>query len=272
MLHIGPVRIGGGAPLALIAGLNVLESSRDAIEFALALQALAERRAIPLVFKASWDKANRTSHASYSGPGLDEGIEILRDVKRATDLPLLTDVHEPHQAKPLAAVVDCLQIPAFLCRQTDLIKACAATDLPLNVKKGQFLGPRDVPYIVEKIRTWGRGGVMLTERGTSFGYDDLVVDMRALAQMREHAPVCFDATHAAQLPNAGTGVSGGDRRFVPPLARAAVAAGVDAVFLEAHPDPTAAPCDGPCQLDLSALDVLLGQLLAIDAALREGRA
>ena len=180
MLHIGPVRIGGGAPLALIAGLNVLESSRDAIEFALALQALAERRAIPLVFKASWDKANRTSHASYRGPGLDEGIEILRDVKRATDLPLLTDVHEPHQAKPLAAVVDCLQIPAFLCRQTDLIKACAATDLPLNVKKGQFLGPRDVPYIVEKIRTWGRGGVMLTERGTSFGYDDLVVDMRAL--------------------------------------------------------------------------------------------
>ena len=259
MLHIGPVPIGDGAPLALVAGLNVLEGNRDAVDFAGTLQALAERHGIPLVFKASWDKANRTRHTSYRGPGLDEGIEILRDIKRATDLPLLTDVHEPHQ---LAAVVDCLQIPAFLCLQTDLLRACAATDLPINVKKGQFVGPRDVPYIVEKIRTWGRGGVMLTERGTSFGYDDLVVDMRGLADMRRLAPVCFDATHASQYPNSGTGISGGDRRFVPPLARAAVAA-AHAAWKAAREE-----LDAPCQLALSTLDALIGQVRAIQPARR----
>ncbi|MCB1218978.1 3-deoxy-8-phosphooctulonate synthase, partial [bacterium] len=204
--------MGGGAPLALIAGLNVLESSRDAIEFALALQALAERRAIPLVFKASWDKANRTSHASYRGPGLDEGIEILRDVKRATDLPLLTDVHEPHQAKPLAAVVDCLQIPAFLCRQTDLLVAAGRSGLAVNVKKGQFMAPWDIGHSIEKVRSTGNTNVCVTDRGVSFGYNALVSDMRAIPEMQKFGvPVVFDATHSVQKPSAAGGKTGGDR-------------------------------------------------------------
>ena len=267
MLHIGPIPIGDGAPLALISGLNVLEDEREAIELAVTLQELAERHAIPMVFKASWDKANRTRRTSYRGPGLEDGLETLREIKRETELPILTDVHEPEQAKQLASVVDCLQIPAFLCRQTDLLKACALTNLPINVKKGQFLAPQDVPHIVDKLAAWGDGGVMMTERGTSFGYNDLLVDMRGLAQMRTFAPVCFDATHASQYPSAGEGCSGGDRRFVPPLARAAVAAGVDALFVETHPEPDAAPCDGPCQVDVATLDRLIGEVMAIDAAL-----
>ena len=267
LLHIGPIPIGDGAPLALITGLNVLEEEHDALAFAATLQQLAERHAIPMVFKASWDKANRTRRTSYRGPGLDEGLQMLRLIKRETELPILTDVHEPEQAKRLSEVVDCLQIPAFLCRQTDLLKACAATNLPINVKKGQFLAPQDVPHIVDKIAAWGDGGVMMTERGTSFGYNDLLVDMRGLAQMRSYAPVCFDATHASQYPSAGEGCSGGDRRFVAPLARSAVAAGVDALFVEAHPDIEAAPCDGPCQIDVATLDLLLGQIKAIDEAL-----
>jgi 2-dehydro-3-deoxyphosphooctonate aldolase (KDO 8-P synthase) len=268
LLYIGSIPIGDGAPLALITGLNVLEDEQDAIEFAATLQELAERHAIPMIFKASWDKANRTRRTSYRGPGLDEGIQMLRLIKRETDLPILTDVHEPEQAKRLSEVVDCLQIPAFLCRQTDLIRACAATNLPINVKKGQFLAPQDVPHIVDKIDAWGDGGVMMTERGTSHGYNDLLVDMRGLAQMREFAPVCFDATHAAQYPSAGEGCSGGDRRFVAPLARAAVATGVDALFVEAHPDIDSAPCDGPCQIDIATLDLLICQIKAIDTALR----
>jgi 2-dehydro-3-deoxyphosphooctonate aldolase (KDO 8-P synthase) len=267
-MKIGEIPIGDGAPLVLVAGLNVLELEEDAVSFAATLQQVAERRGIPLVFKASFDKANRTRLDSYRGPGVDEGSTILRAIRRETGLPLMTDVHEPGQAKQLADVVDCLQVPAYLCRQTDLIIACAATQLPVNVKKGQFLAPLDVPHIVEKARSAGRGGVMLTERGATFGYNDLLADMRGLVQMRKHAPVCFDATHAVQHPNSGDGWSGGDRRYVVPLARAAVATGIDALFVEAHPEPQAAPCDGACQIDLATLDGLIAQVLAIDSALR----
>jgi len=267
-MQIASIPVGAGAPLALIAGLNVLEEESDAMAFAAALGRLAGHHGVPLVFKASFDKANRTSPGSYRGPGLDEGARILRAVKRETGLPLMTDVHEPGQAKQLAEVVDCLQVPAFLCRQTDLVTACAATQLPVNVKKGQFLAPRDTAHIVEKARLAGSGGVLLTERGTTFGYGDLIADMRGLVQMREYAPVCFDATHSVQHPSVAGGRTGGDRRFVAPLARAAVATGVDALFVETHPDPASAPCDGPCQIDLDALDALLRQVRAIDAAVR----
>lgn len=265
-MRVADVEIGSGAPLVLISGLNVLESSDAALASATALQQLAERHGLPLVFKASFDKANRSSQRSYRGPGLDAGLRSLERVKRETGLPLLTDVHEAGQAKLAAEVVDCLQIPAFLCRQTDLVAACAATGLPLNVKKGQFMAPLDVQRAVEKARSFGAKGVLVTERGTTFGYHDLVVDLRGLVQMRSFAPLCFDATHAVQHPGAGSEASSGDRRMVAPLARAAVAVGVDALFVETHPRPEQAPCDGDCQLPLDALDQLLGEVCAIAAA------
>jgi len=267
-VEIGSIPLGGGAPLVLISGLNVLESEAAAVDTAGAVAELAARHGFPLVFKASFDKANRSSHESYRGPGLDEGLAILDRVKKETGLPLLTDVHEPYQAKPVAEVVDCLQIPAFLCRQTDLIAACAATDKPINVKKGQFMAPNDARLPVEKARRFGAVGVFLTERGTSFGYNDQIVDLRGLAIMRRHAPVCFDATHSAQLPVAAGSHSDGDREAVAPLARAAVAFGIDALFVEVHPEPAAAPCDAAVQLDPVALDVLLREVRAIESALK----
>jgi 2-dehydro-3-deoxyphosphooctonate aldolase (KDO 8-P synthase) len=266
-MHIGDVRVGDGAPLVLISGLNVIESLEGALETAEAVQAVADLHGLAVVFKASFDKANRSSRFSYRGPGIDEGMRILARVKQETGLPILTDVHEPGQAKLVAEIADCLQIPAFLSRQTDLIAACAATGRAINLKKGQFMAPRDVGHAVEKARGFGANGVMVTERGTSFGYNDLVVDMRGLIGMREFAPVCFDATHAAQYPGAGAIASGGDRSMVAPLARAAVAIGVDALFIEVHPDPERAPCDGPCQLRVSELDRLLGEVCAIRGAL-----
>jgi 2-dehydro-3-deoxyphosphooctonate aldolase (KDO 8-P synthase) len=265
-VHIGSVLLGGGEPLVLISGLNVLESEAAAVETAAALGEIAARHAFPLVFKASFDKGNRSSHQSYRGPGLDEGLAILDRVKQDTGLPLLTDVHEPYQAKLAAQVADCLQIPAFLCRQTDLIAACAATGKPLNVKKGQFMAPHDARLPVEKARFFGAVGVFLTERGASFGYNNQVVDMRALAIMRAFAPVCFDATHSAQRPVAAGDSSDGDREMVAPLARAAVAFGCDALFVEVHPTPERAPCDGAVQLSLEDLDRLLGEVRAIDTA------
>ena len=275
-MHSEPVRIasvplGGGHPLVLISGLNVLESEVAAVETASAVGEIAARHRFPLVFKASFDKANRSSHESYRGPGLDEGLAILERVKQETGVAILTDVHEPYQAKLAAQVVDCLQIPAFLCRQTDLIAACAATGKPLNIKKGQFMAPRDARLPVEKARSFGAAGVFLTERGTSFGYNDQVVDMRALAVMRAFAPVCFDATHAAQLPVAAGDRSDGDREMVAPLARAAVAFGTDALFVEVHPTPERAPCDGSVQLALEGLDRLLVQVRALDTALGPAR-
>lgn len=266
-MHIGDVAVGDGAPLVLITGLNVVEREAAALECACAVRAMAQRRGIPVVFKASIDKANRSRYGAFRGPGIDQGLRILDAVKRETGLPLITDVHEPGQAKLAAEVVDCLQIPAFLCRQTDLLASCAATGAAVNVKKGQFVAPQDIRLAVEKLRAFGAQDVLVTDRGVCFGYRDLVVDMRGLLQMREFAPVCFDATHAVQQPGRNEGMSGGDRRFVAPLARAAVAAGVDALFVETHPDPDRAPCDGPCQIDFEALDSLVAEVCAIERAL-----
>ncbi len=266
-MQIGGIPIGDGAPLVLISGLNVLERKSAAIDTARTIQQIARRHRLPLVFKASFDKANRSRADGFRGPGLDEGLRILAAIKRDTGLPLLTDVHEPGHAKIAAEVVDCLQVPAFLCRQTDLIAACAATGLPVNVKKAQFIAPQDIRLAVEKLRTFGASDVLVTDRGATFGYNNLVADMRGLIQMREFAPVCFDATHAVQYPGAEDGASGGDRRFVSALSRAAVATGIDALFVEAHANPRMAPCDGPSQLDFDALDALLTEVCAIDRAL-----
>jgi 2-dehydro-3-deoxyphosphooctonate aldolase (KDO 8-P synthase) len=266
-MRIGETPVGSGAPLVLISGLNVIEGMDSALECADMVQRIADRHDMPLIFKASYDKANRSSRLSYRGPGLDEGLRVLQRVKSETGLAVLTDVHEPGQAKIVAEVADCLQIPAFLSRQTDLIKTCAETGRPLNIKKGQFLAPRDVAHVVEKARNFGALGVMVTERGTCFGYNDLVVDMRGLVQMREYAPVCFDATHSVQHPGAGVEASSGDRRVVAPLARAAVALGVDALFIEVHPEPDSAPCDGACQIHPQDLDRLIGEVCMLRAAL-----
>jgi 2-dehydro-3-deoxyphosphooctonate aldolase (KDO 8-P synthase) len=266
-MRIGGIRVGAGGPLALISGLNVLESLEGALQTAAAVQGVAERHGLPVIFKASFDKANRSSRLSFRGPGLDEGLRMLERVKAETGLPLLTDVHEPGQAKIVAEIVDCLQIPAFLCRQTDLIAACAATGRPLNIKKGQFVAPVDMANAVEKAQSFGAAGVLVTERGTTFGHNDLIVDMRGLVQMRRFAPVCMDATHAVQHPGAGDAASSGDRTFVAPLARAAVAVGIDALFIEVHNQPERAPCDGKCQIRIDELDRLLREVAAIQAAL-----
>jgi len=265
-MQIGGIPVGGGAPLILIAGLNVVETEEGTLACARRLQELAGRRGLPLVFKASYDKANRSSVHAFRGPGLDEGLRMLARVKRETGLPILTDVHESGQAKMASEVADCLQIPAFLSRQTDLIAACAATGRPLNLKKGQFMAPADLRLAVEKAEALGAKGVLITERGTTFGYRTLVVDMRALVSMRPYAPVCFDATHAVQEPGAGGDASGGDRRFVAPLARAAVAVGIDALFLEVHPEPERAPCDGPSQISYAACESLLDDVCALARA------
>ena len=266
MIRIANVQIGGGASLALIAGLNVIESEEAALDAARRLAEIAARHGFPFVFKASVDKANRSSLRSYRGPGFDEGLCILARVKRELGVPVMTDVHEPPQAKQAALVVDALQVPAFLCRQTDLLVACAATGLPVNIKKGPFVAPGDIRLAVEKIEAAG-GRAFVTERGTSFGYNDLVVDMRGLVQMRAFAPVCFDATHSAQRPGADGDQSGGDRAMVAPLARAAVAVGIDALFVEVHPDPSNAPCDGASQIDYAAFGVLLAEVRRIEASL-----
>jgi 2-dehydro-3-deoxyphosphooctonate aldolase (KDO 8-P synthase) len=266
-MRIGGIPVGGGAPLVWISGLNVLETADAALAAAEALCAIADRHELPLVFKASFDKANRTRADAYRGPGLDAGLEMLARVKAATGLPLLTDVHEPSQVAPAAEVVDCLQVPAFLMRQSDLIAACAATGRPLNLKRGQFVAPTEMRHAVAKAEALGATEVLVTERGSSFGYNDLVVDMRGLVTLGEFAPVCFDATHAAQRPGLADGASGGDRRMVSPLARAAAAVGIDALFVEAHARPDDAPCDAACQIDFAAFEALALQVGAIRAAL-----
>jgi 2-dehydro-3-deoxyphosphooctonate aldolase (KDO 8-P synthase) len=270
-MRISDISIGRGEPLALISGLNVIESLDATLECAEAVQSIADRHGLPIVFKASFDKANRSSQRSYRGPGLDEGLRVLARVKRETGLPILTDVHEPGQAKIVAEVADCLQIPAFLCRQTDLIAAAAATGRPLNIKKGQFMSPLDMQRVAEKAVSFGAPGVLLTERGTTFGYNDLVVDMRGLVQMREFAPVCLDATHAVQHPGAGEHASQGDRRFVAPLARAAAAVGIDALFVEVHMSPEEAPCDGLCQIRPVDFDRLVREVCAVRAVVPSAR-
>jgi 2-dehydro-3-deoxyphosphooctonate aldolase (KDO 8-P synthase) len=263
--EIGPVRVGGGQ-LFLIAGPCVIESETHARSMADAIQRITADLGVPYIFKASYDKANRTSANSFRGPGLVEGTRILGMIARATGLPVLTDVHEPSHCEVAAEAVDVLQIPAFLCRQTDLLVAAARTGRAINVKKGQFVAPWDMSHAIEKIRSTGNERVSLTERGASFGYNNLVVDYRSLAIMRKLAPVVFDGTHSVQQPSAANGVSGGQPEFIPLLARAAVAAGVDGIFLEVHDDPANAKSDGANALDLKLLKPLLERLMAIHAA------
>jgi len=263
--EIGPVRVGNGR-LFLIAGPCVIESETHVRTMADAIQRIAADLDLPYIFKASFDKANRTSVASFRGPGLKEGTAILRRLAESTGLPVLTDVHEPSQCEIAAAGADVLQIPAFLCRQTDLLAAAARTGRAINVKKGQFVAPWDMRHAVEKVASAGNARVFLTERGASFGYNNLVVDMRSLAILRGFAPVVFDATHSVQIPSGSNGVSGGQPEFIPLLARAAVAAGVDGIFLEVHDNPAQAKSDGANALDLKDLKPLLEKLLAIHQA------
>ena len=268
---VAAVTIGGGAPLALIAGPCVIEDEALTTRIAERLVAICAARGLPLIFKSSFDKANRTSGESFRGPGLDEGLAILARLRQRLGVPVVTDLHEPVQAPRLAEVVDLLQIPAFLCRQTDLLRAAAATGKPVNLKKGQFLSPTEAGPAVEKLRQGGASGVVVTERGTTFGYHDLVVDMRSLPLIRaQGVPVCFDATHSVQQPGGQGNRSGGRRALVAPLARAAVGAGVDALFLETHEDPDRALSDGPNMISLDALPALLDVVLAIDRAVRRG--
>jgi len=266
---IGSVIIGGGHPLVLIGGPCVIESEAHALELGGRIAEIARRRGVPYVFKASFDKANRTSVHSYRGPGLDRGLKVLAEVKARLGVPVLTDIHEPGQARPTADVADVLQIPAFLCRQTDLLLAAAETGRAVNVKKGQFLAPDDMRHAIAKITSAGNEQVILTERGSTFGYHNLVVDMRAFPIMRGFGyPVVFDVTHSLQLPGAGDGVTAGQAEFITTLAPAGVAAGVDGVFLEIHEDPSRAKSDAQNALALDRLDSLLELLTRIDAARR----
>ncbi len=270
---VGSVTIGGGAPLALIGGPCAIENERHALMTAERLAAIAADCRVPFIYKSSYDKANRSSVNSYRGPGLVEGLRILRKVRDTLRVPVLSDVHQVSEVDPAAEVLDVIQIPAFLCRQTDLILAAAATGKPVNIKKGQFVAPRDMKNVVDKILSKGNEAILLTERGTSFGYNNLVVDMRGLAIMRAFGyPIVFDATHSVQLPGGAGDRSGGEREYVPALARAAVAFGVDALFMEMHEDPDRTLpdgrplSDGPNMLRIDDLPRLLRQLHAIEAA------
>lgn len=263
--EIGPVHVGAGG-LFLVAGPCVIESEAHVRAMADAIQRITGDLGIPCIFKASYDKANRTSVKSFRGPGLAGGVRILGRLARETGLPVLTDVHDPAHCEIVAEAVDVLQIPAFLCRQTDLLVAAGKTGRAVNIKKGQFVAPRDMSYSQEKVCSTGNERVFLTERGSTFGYNTLVVDFRSLAVMRKMAPVVFDATHSVQQPSAADGVSGGQPEFIPLLARAAVAAGIDGLFVEVHDDPAHAKSDGANALDLKLLKPLLEKLLAIQAA------
>ena len=268
-VKIGNVTVGGGAPLVLIAGPCVLEGVERTLKIGREIQAIAGRLGIPYIFKASFDKANRSSFHAFRGPGLTEGLKMLADIKKTLEVPVLSDIHEASQAGPASAVLDVLQIPAFLCRQTDLLHASAQTGLPVNVKKGQFLSPAEMKNVVTKLEESGCRSILLTERGSSFGYNNLVVDMRSLAILRSFGyPVVFDATHSVQLPGGGGDRSAGQREFVPVLARAAAAVGIDALFLEVHDNPAEALSDGPNMVPLSELESLLTEVLAVDRAVR----
>ena len=267
VIRIGDMRIGNDEPLVLMAGPCVIEGEDFTLKVAADIAAIARRLGVPLIFKSSFDKANRTSKDGFRGPGLDEGLRILQRVKDEIGVPVITDVHTPEQAAPVAEVADVLQTPAFLCRQTDFIQAVAAAGRPVNIKKGQFLAPWDMRHVLDKALATGNRDIMLCERGASFGYNNLVSDMRSLMVMRETgAPVVYDATHSVQQPGGLGGATGGNREFVPGLARAAVAVGVAALFMEVHPDPDRALSDGPNSLRLSDLEALLGQLTRIDQA------
>jgi 2-dehydro-3-deoxyphosphooctonate aldolase (KDO 8-P synthase) len=273
---VNQVRVGeaifGGPRLVLIAGPCVIENEQSCLRHAERLAAIARAAGLPFVFKCSFDKANRTSHSSFRGPGLEDGLRILERVKREVGVAVLTDVHEPHQAAAAAGVVDILQVPALLSRQTDLVMAAAASGCAVNLKKGQFLAPWDMRAVIAKAESCGNRRLIVTERGFSFGYNNLVSDFRSLVIMREFGyPIVFDATHSVQLPGAGGDRSEGQREFIAPLARAAVAVGVDGVFMEVHEDPARALSDGPNSYALAELPALLADLSRIDAITRQGR-
>ncbi len=271
-IGFGGLSVGGGGPLLLIAGPCVIESEAHAIETALALRETAARAGVPFVFKASYDKANRTSRTSFRGPGLHDGLQVLARVRERVGVPILTDIHEASHAAAAAEVADVLQIPAFLCRQTDLLTAAAVTGRVVNIKKGQFLAPGDMRHAVAKVVEAGNPRVIVTERGASFGYHNLVVDMRAFPILRTLGyPVVYDVTHSLQLPGAGDGVTAGEAEFVEPMAAAGVAAGVDGVFMEVHEAPERAKSDGQNALRLDRLEPLLRRLARIHAIAREAQ-
>ena len=266
-----PIQVGSTKPLLLIGGPCALESEDIARRVAGEMQEICGRLGLSYVFKASFDKANRTSLDSYRGPGLEEGLKTLAGIREEMQVPVLSDVHEVSQVKPAAEVLDILQIPAFLCRQTDLLVAAARTGKPVNLKKGQFVSPWDMENGVNKLRGAGGTKTILVERGASFGYNNLVVDMRSLPVMRSFGcPVIYDATHSVQLPGGAGGSSGGQREFIAPLSRAAVAAGIDGLFMEIHPDPDKALCDGPNSMPLDEMEELLKQLIRIQEAVSHG--
>lgn len=268
-MKIGKIPLGGGKPLVLIAGPCVIESETHPLRMAEKIRKIADRLKIPYIFKASYDKANRSSVSSFRGPGLEKGLRVLEKVKRETGLPVLTDVHSIEEIAPVAEVADVLQVPAFLSRQTTFLVAMGKSGRAVNIKKGQFLAPGDLENAVAKVASSGCKDICITERGASFGYNNLVSDMRALPIMRQFCPVIFDATHSAQLPGAQGRCSGGDRAMAEVLARAAVAAGVDGVFMEVHDNPDKALCDGPNMIALKSLPKLLETLLAINAAVKK---
>jgi 2-dehydro-3-deoxyphosphooctonate aldolase (KDO 8-P synthase) len=268
-IQLDRVIIGGGAPFVLIAGPCVIEEEQKTMEIAVFLKKLTDRLQIPLIFKASYDKANRSSVHSYRGPGLDEGLRILKKIRKELSVPILTDVHRFEEIKPASEVADILQVPAFLCRQTDFVIEVARFARVINIKKGQFLAPGDVRNIIEKVRFANNENIMMTERGTCFGYNNLVADYRSIPAMREMGyPVIFDSTHSVQLPGGQGTTSGGQREMVAYLARAAVAVGIDGLFMEVHPDPDAALCDGPNSLGLNNLNDMLQVLMKIDAIVK----
>lgn len=270
IVKVGEIFIGGNAPLAVIAGPCVIESQDSALRHAAALKERADRAGISYIFKSSYDKANRSSVSGFRGPGLEKGLEILARVKSKIGVPILTDVHEIDQVAAVAEVADVLQIPAFLCRQTDFVLAVSRSGKVVNVKKGQFLAPWDMRNVLDKIRATGNEQILLTERGASFGYNNLVSDMRSLVVMREFGyPVVFDATHSLQLPGGLGSASGGERKYIPALARAGVAAGLDALFMEVHEDPDRAMSDGPNSLRLEDFEGLLEVVKRVDAVVKQ---
>ena len=271
-ISVGPFDIGGNSPLVLIAGPCVIESEKIVRDIAEKLKQITEDLRVPFIFKASYDKANRSSIKSFRGPGLKEGLKILQKLKTDLDIPILSDVHKEEEVLPAAEVLDILQIPAFLCRQTDLLVKAANTGKPINVKKGQFMAPWDMKNVVNKLEESGNKNILLTERGVTFGYNNLVVDMRSLVLMRDYSyPVVFDSTHSLQQPGGKGTVSGGQREMVPDLARGAVAVGCDALFMETHPDTDQALSDGPNMLKLDLLPLLLEQLVTLDQIVRGKR-
>jgi 2-dehydro-3-deoxyphosphooctonate aldolase (KDO 8-P synthase) len=270
-VHVDKLHIGKGMPLVLIAGPCVIEGFDTTYRIASELKALAQRLGVPLIFKASYDKANRTSISAFRGPGIAEGLRTLEQIRSGLGIPVLSDVHEIDQVEKAAQVLDVLQVPAFLCRQTDFLLEVARTGKPVNIKKGQFLAPWDISNIIEKVASTGNRRILLTERGAMFGYNNLVVDFRAIPIMQATGfPVIFDATHSVQLPGGAGNSSGGQREYAPVLARAAVAAGADGIFMEVHPQPDKALCDGPNSLSLDALEPLLIQLKTIHQTIQPG--